>query len=341
MAKRYRLILFLVLIFLDVCGAVFAEDPSAADGWAAFQEAIYQAVNQQRVKYHVGEVLHDKCLDAAAQRQAEYLAEIGKLTGSGRYGESLRERVLDSGYGGDESFTVRETNAQIWVDTDVDYLMEWVWHTEQTSVKALFSTDVRQIGIGIADAPDKHRYVVAILAGLDDGSDGYAMTRPTYDYRTPKPTASVTPSPEALITSTPNPDGGVYHVVREGETFSEIALAYGLDWYTLSVLNHIKLSDSTPVVIMEGQVLVIEPTFTLTPTPTDTKTPLPPTGTPRPTFTSDPAAAEGTVPTAAEHLPEPNWDRLVDRLTARKNMIGWILICLCVPGILLSFRKKK
>ena len=341
MRKKEQLILIFLLILLTAFRTVFAADPVAADERDAFQKEIFQAVNQQRVKYHVGEVQPDACLDAAAQRQAEYLAEIGKLKDSGKYGESLRDRVLDAGYGGDKSFTVRETNARIWVDTDVDYLMEWVWRPEQTSLKALFSADVRQIGIGTADAADKHRYVVVILAGLNDGSDGYTMTRPTYDYRTPKPTASATPQPQLLITSTPNPDGGVYHVVQEGETFSEIALAYGLDWYTLSVRNHIKLSDTTPVVIMEGQVLVIEPTFTPTPTPTNTKTPLPPTGTPRPTFTADPALVVTAVPTVVDHLPAPDWSGLMDRLLARKSTVGWLLIALCVPGILLSFRRRK
>ncbi len=336
MRNTERLTLLVVLILLAVCRAGYS-----ADIQDEFRKEIFQTLNQQRVKYHVGKLQTDDCLDSAAQRQAEYLAEIGKLENTGKYGESLRERVLDAGYGGDKSFVVRETNARIWVDTDVDYLMEWIWRTEQTSLKALFSSDVRQVGIGVADTPDKHRYVVAILAGLDDGTTGYSMTRPTYDFRTPKPTASVTPSPQALITSTPNSDGGVYHVVQEGETFSEIALAYGLDWYTLSVRNHIKLSDTTPVVIMEGQVLVIEPTFTLTPTPTNTKTPLPPTWTPRPTFTTDPDLAVTAVPTAYEHLPAPDWSGLTDRIAGKKSVIGWILVCLCVPGILLSLKKRK
>lgn len=333
--------ILILWIILAAVPAVFAADAGLTDTAAAFYAEIFREVNDQRVKNHVGEVQHDDCLDAAAQQQAEYLAEIGRLTDSGRYGETLRERVTDSGYGGDKSFTVRETNAMIWVDTDIDYLMQQVWRMEQTSLRALFGSDVRQMGIGIADAADKHRYVVVILAGLNDGSDGYSVTRPTYDYRTPKPTASVTPSPMPLITSTPHEDGGVYHVVQEGETFSEIALAYGLDWYTLSVRNHIALSDTTPVVIMEGQVLVIEPTFTFTPTPTETKTPLPPTSTPRPTFTLDPAAAVTAAPTSYDHLPAPDWERLVDRIAARKNTIGWILIALCVPGILLSLRRRK
>ncbi|MBR6089262.1 MAG: LysM peptidoglycan-binding domain-containing protein, partial [Anaerolineaceae bacterium] len=238
----------------------------------------------------------------------------------------------------DKSFTIRETNAMVWVDTDVDYLIEEVWRKNQTSVRVIFDQEVRQAGIGIADSPDKHRYIVLTVAGLDDGSDDYSMIRPTYDYRTPKPTVSATPSPQPLVTSTMNPDGGVYHVVKEGETFSEIALAYGLDWWTLSVLNHIKLNDTTPVVIMEGQVLVIEPTYTLTPTPTATKTPVPPTRTPRPTFTTDSNALPSRP--AQTRLPAPDVNRLLTRMVGWKRPVGWILVAVCVPGIYFAIRKK-
>ncbi len=333
---RFKAIVFLMfIILLTAVPAVFSDENDT------FREELLQELNALRRQYGCGPLAFDEHLESAAQHQAEFLAEIKKLQTSGPAGETVQERAADAGYGGSKSFTIRETNAMVWIDTDAEYLIEEVWRKNQAAVRVMFDQNVRQAGIGIADSADKHRYIVLTLAGLDDGTDDYSITEPTYDYRTPKPTMSATPTPQALITSTMNPDGGIYHIVQEGETFSEIALAYGLDWYTLSVLNHIKLSDTTPVVIMEGQQLVIQPTFTLTPTPTPTKTPVPPTSTPRPTFTADPNRAAQILPTAVKELPAPDLGRLLDRAAAYKNTVGWILVGISIPGIIICLIRKK
>ena len=329
---------FVFLLILLVCCSVPA---MAADADEAFREELLEELNLLRKKYGCGSLDFDEHLQSAAQHQAEFLAEIKKLQSSGPNRETVRDRAADAGYGGSKAFTIRETNAMVWVDTDVDYLIEEVWRQNQDSVRVLFDQNVRQAGIGIADAADKHRYIVLTLAGLDDGTDDYSVTEPTYDYRTPKPTISATPTPKELVTSTMNPDGGIYHIVQEGETFSEVALAYGLDWYTLSVLNHIKLSDTTPVVIMEGQKLVIQPTFTLTPTPTPTKTPVPPTWTPRPTFTADPNAPAQSGPEPIDHLPAPDPVNLLNKAVSLKQTVGWILVAISLPGIILTIGKKR
>ncbi len=338
MKRRLPFLIFLLTCFLPA--AVFAQDEGAAGrALEAARLEIFDAVNELREEYNCGTLTFDSHLTTAAQQQAEYLAELGKLDTTGRQGESARERAMDAGYGGDKSFSIEETTAMVWVDTDTEYLIENVWRTNQKSTHAIFNSELRQCGIGIADAADKHRYIVLMVAGLDDGTTDYSP-RPTYDSRTPKPTMSATPTPQMLITSTPNPDGGVYHVVQEGETFSEIAMAYGLDWYTLSVLNNIKLPTLTPVVIYEGEVLVIHPTNTATMTPTPTRTPLPPTSTPRPTYTpaADTSSADGA---GLYELPVPNIVNEIADLSRHKRTVGIILVCLCVPGLIISLRKRK
>ena len=335
---QHKLFFFILLAFF--CTAVPAVFADAIEP-DIIREDLLTELNTLRKQYGCGPLSFDEHLETAAQHQAEFLCEMNKLQTAGPAGETLRDRAADAGYGGSKSFTIRETNAMVWVDTDADYLVEEVWRKNQAAVRVMFDQNVRQIGVGIADSADKHRYIVLTLAGLDDGTDDYSITEPTYDYRTPKPTMSATPTPQVLVTSTMNPDGGVYHIVQEGETFSEIALAYGLDWYTLSVLNHIKLSDTTPVVIMEGQTLVIQPTFTLTPTPTPTKTPVPPTSTPRPTFTAGPNDSTVIQPVPVKELPAPDLGRLLDRIIAHKHIVGWILIGICVPGIIITLRRKK
>ena len=176
--RFFRYLLFF-LIFAAAFSAVFAaegEDSVPSDPKLI---EIFTSLNALRTRYHIGVLKFDAHLNAAAQRQAEYLAEIGRLEKYGPAGEPVRERAMDAGYGGDKDFTITETSAQVWVDTDTEYLIEKVWRQNQASVQTIFDPKVRQAGIGYADAADKHRYYVLILAGLDDGTDDYSMTRPT------------------------------------------------------------------------------------------------------------------------------------------------------------------
>ena len=338
MKFRLRVLLAAILLaFLCVCTAGADIDD---EGTQEIKQTLLEALNELRKSYQVGELKTDEQLSVMAQRQAEYLAEIGKLEKYGPNGEGLEERAQDAGYGGERSFTISETNAKVWVDTDLNYLINDVLRRDQYSIQVMFNKKVRQIGIGIADAPDKHRYYVLTLAGMDDGNDEYTPL-PTYDYRTPKPTTSPTPTPPPLVTSTMNPDGSVFHEVGEGETFFEIAYAYDVDWYTLSILNNIPLSDTTPVVIFEGESLVIRPSYTPTFTPTATKTPVPPTVTPRPTFTGAPETLSTPEEQHLDRLPAPQWGSLILQLEQHKRTVGWILIGISVPGLILVLRKRK
>lgn len=333
-----------ILFLLPLIFCLFRSVTAQSDGTdaEAFRISICDELTDYRSAHHATEPAIDACLTAAAQRQAEYMAELGKLTDSGPAGETIYDRAIDAGYGGDRRFEVREARAKVWVDTDADYLINSIWKKETLSVRALMMEGAQHIGIGIADAPDKHRYIVVMIGAIADGDPAYDAV-PTYDFRTPKPENSATPTPAPLITSTMNPDGGIYHEVKAGETFSEIAMAYGLDWYTLSVLNHIKLVDGTPVVVYEGDTLVIQPTFTVTPTPTATKTPLPPTHTPRPTFTGIPA-----TPTAQSsgQLPPPDITPLLQRFVTwfagYRAAAAYALIGCSVLGLVcVLFRGKR
>ena len=328
---------FLAAVLMLFVGAIMSYGADTAP--EGIRGEVFDALNALREEHHAEPLKYDEQLESAAQHQAEYLARIGKLEKRGPAGEDLKERARDAGYGGDRTFTITETNAQVWVDTDVDHLVSEVWSKNQASLQAIFNSSVRQIGIGYADAQDKHRYYVLTLAGMDDGRDDYNVL-PTYDYRTPKPTISATPTTPPMMTSTANPDGSVIHPVREGETFSEIAVAYDVDYWSLSVLNHLPLSDTTPVVIYEGQDLVIHPSFTPTPTPTETRTPVPPTVTPRPTFTGGPEAAPTTAAELTK-LPPPRWDMLLARLAVHQRTAGWILVALSAAGLILVLRKRK
>ncbi|MCJ7695801.1 MAG: LysM peptidoglycan-binding domain-containing protein, partial [Anaerolineaceae bacterium] len=99
-----------------------------------------------------------------------------------------------------------------------------------------------------------------------------------------------------IITSTPDKDGIVVHVVKAGETLWAIAIAYGTTGAEI-LINSGFNPNATGVFV--GQVLTIRTaasvTATLTPTetpipPTPTNTPIRPTRTPLPSLTPGPTA---------------------------------------------------
>ncbi len=85
----------------------------------------------------------------------------------------------------------------------------------------------------------------------------------------PASTPTETPRVPGFITSTPNADGSVHHIVREGEFPLTIADAYGIDFQELLLLNNL---EADPI-LQVGQDLLIKkpgsvemPTATLNPT---------------------------------------------------------------------------
>ena len=143
-----------------------------------------------------------------------------------------------------------------------------------------------------------------------------------------------------IITSTPNPDGSIVHIVQEGETLWDISLAYGVPG--AEIMGN---SGNSPTVtdVYVGQVLIIRPPNPSTQTPTLTSTPtritpqatlLRPTLTPIPTQTLFPTL----TPTA-----KPN---VLFRAFADTHTVGIVMVSISGVGILLVlifgfFKKSK
>mgnify|MGYP005813962501 CR=1 FL=1 len=112
-----------------------------------------------------------------------------------------------------------------------------------------------------------------------------------------QPQQEVTPDVSYIITSTPNPDGSIVHVVKEGETLWAISLAYGVTGEQIQV-NSGNSPAATEVYI--GQVLIIKLPDPATATPENTATPTritPSATTPRPTRTPHPTKTPLPSPT--------------------------------------------
>jgi len=169
------------------------------------------------------------------------------------------------------------------------------------------------------------------------------------DARAPKTVlperAALNPQQEAtsnyvntIITSTPNADGSIIHVVKEGETLWAIALAYGLTG--AEIMTN---SGNSPLAtdVYAGQILIIRlanpatATLTLTPTPTritPQPTQLRPSLTPIPSHTPLPTPTETPVPP------------ILQRAFADGKTVGLVLAGLSAVGVLIvlmfGFLKK-
>ncbi len=146
------------------------------------------------------------------------------------------------------------------------------------------------------------------------------------------------PGVAPVITSTPNPDGSVIHVVGFGQTLIMIANAYGIKLDQLEKQNNISGD-----IIFEGRKLLIQGSSTPTLSPTVTLTTRPPSATPRPTRTPTLLPTITRTPTAtASATPKPFLPRL-DQIDT--HTLGTIIIGLSGIGLVLVaasfFRKKK
>ncbi|HEY3345455.1 MAG TPA: LysM peptidoglycan-binding domain-containing protein, partial [Anaerolineaceae bacterium] len=140
-----------------------------------------------------------------------------------------------------------------------------------------------------------------------------------------------------LVTSTPDANGTVVHIVQYGQALISIASAYGITLKDLKALNNLQ-ADS----ITAGQKLIIRvgatPTITTTVTRTATTT-VKPTSTPR----SRTPTAPPTTPTAAPTRTATPRPPLIDLGSDRQTLgVGIIVVCalgLVVVGMT-SFRKN-
>ena len=306
---------------------------------SGYAKNMLEAINLLREENDLSQLIPDAALSAAAEDQAAYLLEIGQLTERGQNQESPKTKAMDFGYAGGADFYINQNIASSWVATQAKTVLDTVWMQEPVYKIRILNPDATHIGIGAVD-DNSRRYIVVYTGWLPDGSIYYTAV-PTYDWRTPKPEASYTPSPKPIQISTSNPDGSIQHRIQKGETISEIAYAYGVDWDTLSNLNNLDLEDP---VIIEGQDLLVRDKFTVTPTPTASETPRPPTRTPRPTYTKSTTESSETqiIPAST-----PTDQVIVDVGSFLENSkpfrkpVGILLIIVSVIGLFLSFLFKK
>ena len=307
-----------------------------------YAETLLTEINRLRAEYDRPELILDAALQKVAAAQVSVFAKLNRLSERSRDNRSLKSIAQEYQYAGGAAFSLHQNSAMVWRTTPPEYIIEEIWFSTVGERAKLLSADYLHAGIATI-VINNRRFVALITGKLANGSLTYTPL-PTIENATPPPdvapwTETERPSENPVVTSTPAADGSVAHVVLKDQTLSEIAAAYDIGWNGLALLNSLDLENP---VIYEGDTILIRPRFTDTVTPTITKTPIPPTRTPRPTYTAEATeAAANPGPAENRHEPGGYINDFFMKIEAFKPALAWGLIGLSVLGLIMTFILRK
>ena len=273
-------LLLMTVLALFLTWTIFFQPVTAQGGGAS---DLINGVNQLRQNQGLAPYSVDSFLMGFAQSHSDYMASIGRWThtradGTTAYDYGIKENVAMG-----SNMSIQYCIYTVWSD--------WVhWQT-------MTAYESGRVGAGVTVVGGTVYYTLNVIP------EGGSVQQPA---PTSNPgTQNVQNQPmiiSQLVTSTPDQDGAVIHIVQYGETLWTISEAY--DVPIDQILTNSGLSQGTTQVF-EGQRLVIQtaseptltPTFTTTPVPgTPTPTQPRPTMTPRPTRTPAPTSTPTTPP---------------------------------------------
>jgi LysM repeat protein len=325
-----RIFKVMILVFIIVInifpGQAFAQEISPV-------EKLIGYINTFRESKGLGVLTPNPHLMAAAQAQADYLAKTYNVDkgGDGSIGDrgtSPKDRAYQYGYAPWEQYDVVEN----WIVLNKDYPLENVltndwWRREYQQKNFLdgWGNTNRDIGVGIAQQGSVVFYIVDI--GYTFDSAGMILST-----NEAGEVFSYTP----VLTSTPNPDGSIIHIVKEGESLLLIALSYNVPLQSIREFNGFSTQG---VIIFPGQQIVIRKSFSDTSTgqanitktgqPVSTATTAP-SFTPRPPSTATPSPT--LLPFTATPTPSPK-PSFISQVSL--GGVGLLILLLGVIGLVI------
>lgn len=333
-------LILLVALLLGAFGPVLkvhadARKPAAQAGSAM---DLINAVNAFRAQNDLAPYEVDGGLMSLAQGQSEYQASIDTCTHQRADGSG----PADSG--------ISAENIACGANLTIESAIYSQW-TDAVHNATLLGPTTGQVGAGVASAGSTVYYTLDVRRLSGDfvyrppKSSG-SVDNPNIVNAADTGPASVQMQNGGIVTSTPNADGSVSHVVKYGETLFDIAQAYNVPLNDLVGINHL---DAKNPAIYEKQVLLIR----LAPTPTtfvtSTNTPRPPTRTPVPTRTLRP-----TRTATPYHTPVPTQTATatpifrvpsLEELGPGRNILGYTFIAISALGLvvlgLTAFGSRK
>ncbi len=282
--------IWVIVTYLAIFFAAIAPKPAAAQAGTAMD--LINGVNALRESKGLAPYTVDSYLMGFAQSHSDYMASIGRWTHTRADGTSAFQYGIKENVATGNDMSVHRTIYTIWAD--------WVhWQT-------MVGYTGGKVGAGVAISGGTVYYTLNVLP------EGSVVRQPAATQ--PNTTAAIPVSQEQptlrppLMTSTPETDGRVIHIVQSGETLWTISQAYEVP--IDEILRNSGMSPTRTDVYV-GDELVIQPATESTPveialepdtpepgTPTPTPTPTQPrpTLTPLPTRTPAPTATPTRPP---------------------------------------------
>lgn len=325
MIKKLRItaILFLLSFF-----ALLLTVPEPAQAQAGTAWEVLAEINAYRAANGLAPLVENQYLNISSQNHVNWMVETGNYGHVGIDGSSSTDRAIAAGYGGGSNVRVTENWARGY-DMTASEVVYQSWATSSVHNSQMLTTSYNEFGAGVALDGDGMTVYVVNFGIVIGGSI------PT---QSPNPTAGGTQVPyiQPIVTSTPNPDGSVIHIVKYGETLWTIVDAYGISMADLLALNGLTEDDA---IFPDQELLIIPANLTLDETPQTTGTPggtATPTPKPSPTKTRTPLPSPSVMPTLAE-TPEPRANFLKTIFSGDTLFVGIGLVAVSIFGIGLLF----
>ncbi|MFC1923593.1 LysM peptidoglycan-binding domain-containing protein [Chloroflexota bacterium] len=247
----------LMLIWLLIAPAYQAK-VQAQSGDVSRSELIL-AMNTLRVAHGLPPLIEDPIVNAVAQATAEIMAANYMSWHIG----DVRGRIAAAGYGGGDKVWATENFAV--GRMSVDQIMQ-AW-ADPDHMRPAVNPAYCHVGAGVAQAADGRYYYILQAAYTSGQACGEYKSVPGIE---PGDNANLPPPVSQIIIpvkiATPGADGKIYHIVRAGQSFWSIAIAYQITIRDLEIWNNLS-SDND---LLVGQELFIPSSNTegyATPTP--------------------------------------------------------------------------
>lgn len=255
---------------------------------------LIDAVNSLRSSHGLPPYSISSILMGTAQAQADYMASIGSWTHTGPDGSSVTQRLLAAGYplAGDLSLGGFRSENVIMGSGMTPAEAVSAWTGDDPHLHTMLSTDLLEIGAGVAEVDGVYYYVIDCARPTSSGLP-QAYTPGVEAQYSASDSQFIVP----VIINTPDEKGNIYHEVQQGQSLWQIAIEYKTTIAQIKQLNGLASNDIYP-----GDKLLVARVDTPTPIrPTETVAVSPPTVTPLPTaviFTATPTATETPIPAA-------------------------------------------
>jgi len=306
-------VLFVTCVLLTALVALLGlPNRQASASSAVTAEDLISLVNGIRTSNGLPALKENSILDGTAQATAQTMADESAETHLG----GVTERVAAAGYGGGQNVAATENFAYYLYGATLTWIQS-VW-ADPEHMLPMTDSKYTDIGAGVATNPTTHRvYYVVHAAYVLGGTYTGGSTSTGNSGTSSSATEGTSQVMIQVITSTPNPDGSVIHVVQQGQTLWSIAKAYDIPNYsTIQALNN--MGDNTN--IYQGEKLLM-PSVVPSVTPTETATIAPTRAPTRP------------LPTLSLSTATPVGNSTGDGVTVDHRMLGIIIIAICALGM--------